>query len=121
MAVLEKRMGLRIGECDAYVNIAGGIKITEPAIDLGIVLAILSSFQNRPVPEGLVAFGEVGLSGEVRAVSMAQARVKEAEKLGFTACVLPEVSLKGLTEKRNIRLIGVSGVADVARLLIQPL
>ncbi len=121
MAVVEKRMGLQIGACDAYVNIAGGIKITEPAIDLGIAMAIISSFQNRPVPEGLVAFGEVGLSGEVRAVSMAEARVKEAEKLGFTACVLPKVNLKGLEGKRSIRLIGADSVSDVARLLIQPL
>ena len=84
-------------------------------------MAIISSFQNRPVPDGVVAFGEVGLSGEVRAVSMAQARVKEAEKLGFSVCILPKVCLQGLTEKRSIRLIGADSVADVARLLIQPL
>lgn len=121
MAVLEKRLGLQIGACDAYINLAGGIKITEPALDLGIVMAIISSFQNCPVPDGVVAFGEVGLSGEVRAVSMAQARVKEAEKLGFSVCILPKVCLQGLTEKRSIRLIGADSVADVARLLIQPL
>lgn len=115
MAVLEKRLGLQIGGCDAYVNIAGGIKITEPAIDLGIVLAIVSSFKNRPVPEGFLAFGEVGLSGEVRAVSMAQQRVQEARKLGFTTCILPKVCLEHMPAMEGIRLVGVSSVADAAR------
>lgn len=114
MAVLEKRLGMQIGGCDAYVNIAGGIKITEPAIDLGIVLAIMSSFRNRPVPEGLIAFGEVGLSGEVRAVSMAEQRVREAAKLGFTECILPQVCLEKLPEIKGIRLTGVCSVADAA-------
>ncbi len=114
MAVLEKRLGMQIGGCDAYVNIAGGIKITEPAIDLGIVLAIMSSFRNRPVPEGLIAFGEVGLSGEVRAVSMAEQRVREAAKLGFTECILPQVCLEKLSEIKGIRLTGVRSVADAA-------
>ncbi len=114
MAVLEKRLGMHIGGCDAYVNIAGGIKITEPAIDLGIVLAIMSSFRNRPVPEGLIAFGEVGLSGEVRAVSMAEQRVREAAKLGFTECILPQVCLEKLPEIKGIRLTGVRSVADAA-------
>ena len=114
MAVLEKRLGMQIGGCDAYVNIAGGIKITEPAIDLGIVLAIMSSFRNRPVPEGLIAFGEVGLSGEVRAVSMAEQRVREAAKLGFTECILPQVCLEKLPEIKGIRLTGVRSVADAS-------
>ena len=114
MAVLEKRLGMQIGGCDAYVNIAGGIKITEPAIDLGIVLAIMSSFRNRPVPEGLIAFGEVGLSGEVRAVSMAEQRVREAAKLGFTECILPQVCLEKLPKIKGIRLTGVRSVADAA-------
>ena len=114
MAVLEKRLGMQIGGCDAYVSIAGGIKITEPAIDLGIVLAIMSSFRNRPVPEGLIAFGEVGLSGEVRAVSMAEQRVREAAKLGFTECILPQVCLEKLPEIKGIRLTGVRSVADAA-------
>ena len=114
MAVLEKRLGMQIGGCDAYVNIAGGIKITEPAIDLGIVLAIMSSYRNRPLPEGLIAFGEVGLSGEVRAVSMAEQRVREAAKLGFTECILPQVCLEKLPEIKGIRLTGVRSVADAA-------
>lgn len=94
MAVLEKRSGVQLSSCDAYVNITGGIKIQEPAIDLGIVLAILSSFRNKALNPKLVAFGEVGLSGEVRAVSMAKQRVAEAEKLGFEECVVPLVSLE---------------------------
>lgn len=114
MAVLEKRLGMQIGSCDAYVNIAGGIKITEPAIDLGIVMAIMSSFKNRPVPEGVIAFGEVGLSGEVRAVSMAQIRAQEAKKLGFTTCILPKVCLDNMQKIDGIRLVGVRSLADVA-------
>lgn len=115
MAVLEKRLGLQIGGCDAYVNIAGGIKITEPAIDLGIVMAIISSFKNRPVPDSVLAFGEVGLSGEVRAVSMAEARVNEAKKLGFSTCILPKVCLDHMNRVEGIRLVGVSSVADAAQ------
>ena len=79
MAVLEKRLGLQIGDCDAYVNIAGGMKINEPAIDLGLIMAIVSSFKNRAIDEKMLVFGEVGLSGEVRAVAMAQQRLQEAK------------------------------------------
>ena len=81
MAVLEKRIGLHLGNCDAYVNIAGGIRMNEPAIDLGIVMAIVSSYKNRPIDEKMIVFGEVGLSGEVRAVNMPEQRVAEAKKL----------------------------------------
>ena len=91
MAVLEKRIGLHLGNCDAYVNIAGGIRMNEPAIDLGIVMAIVSSYKNRPIDEKMIVFGEVGLSGEVRAVNMPEQRVAEAKKLGFETCVVPEV------------------------------
>src|SRR5699024_2401849 len=94
MAVLEKLLGLSLSSCDAYVNIAGGIRMNEPAIDLGIVLALVSSYRNRPIDEKTIVFGEVGLSGEVRAVNMPEQRVNEAKKLGFETCILPEVSLK---------------------------
>lgn len=117
MAVLEKRLGLQMSGCDAYVNIAGGMKIAEPAIDLGIVMAVVSSFKNRPIEEGLIAFGEVGLSGEVRAVNQAQARVAEARKLGFKTCVLPQVSLEHLPQADGIRLVGVRSVRDVIDLI----
>ena len=112
MAVLEKRSGVQLSGCDAYVNITGGMKIMEPAIDLGIVLAIVSSFRNKALDPKLIAFGEVGLSGEVRAVGMAQQRVTEAEKLGFDICVLPKVSANKLKHSSKIKIIGVSSVQD---------
>ncbi len=117
MAVLEKRLNLKMSECDAYVNIAGGIRMNEPAIDLGIVLALISSFKNRPIDEKTICFGEVGLSGEVRAVSMPAQRVAEAEKLGFTTCILPKVCLDGLQQKGNIQLVGVSNVREAIDLM----
>ncbi len=112
MAVLEKRAGLSMGSSDAYVNIAGGLRMNEPAIDLGIVLALASSFKDRPVGEKTICFGEVGLSGEVRAVSMPQQRVAEARKLGFEVCVLPTVCLDMVKAVDGIRLVGVSNVRE---------
>lgn len=112
MAVLEKRLGMALSNSDAYVNIAGGIRMNEPAIDLGIVLAIVSSFRNRPIDEKTIVFGEVGLSGEVRAVNMPEQRVAEAKKLGFETCILPEVSLKMVKGIKGIRLVGVKNIAD---------
>ena len=117
MAVLEKRLGLQLGNCDAYVNIAGGMRIQEPAIDLGIVMALVSSFKNRPIDDKLIVVGEVGLSGEVRGVSMMQARVQEAKKLGFTTCVIPKVSMETVKEISGIRVIGVESLGDVINLL----
>ena len=113
LAVLEKRSGLQLSGCDAYVNITGGVKILEPAIDLGIVMALISSFRNTALDPGLIAFGEVGLSGEVRAVSMAKQRVAEAQKLGFTTCVLPWVSAQDCKEFQKIKIIGVKSLQDV--------
>lgn len=118
MAVLEKRVGLQMGSCDAYVNIAGGIRMNEPAIDLGIVLALVSSYKNRPIDEKTICFGEVGLSGEVRAVNMAEQRVLEARKLGFTTCILPEAMKEVLSGMDGIRLLGVKSVKDAIDLLI---
>lgn len=112
MAVLEKRLGLQMSNCDAYVNIAGGMKINEPAIDLGIAMAIASSFKNRAIEDRLIAFGEIGLSGEVRAVSMAEQRVLEAKKLGFTTCVVPKVCMEALKNIKDVKLIGVQSVQD---------
>lgn len=112
MAVLEKRSGIQLSGCDAYVNITGGMKIMEPAIDLGIVLAIISSFRNKVLDSKLIAFGEVGLSGEVRAVSMAKHRVAEAEKLGFETCILPAVCAEECRKNSKIKIIGVSTVQD---------
>lgn len=112
MAVLEKRLGLKLAECDAYVNIAGGIRMNEPAIDMGIALAILSSHFNQPIDEKTICFGEIGLSGEVRGVSMARQRVLEAQKLGFEVCIMPKASVEKLSDIRGIRLIGVSNVRE---------
>ena len=113
MAVLEKRLGIPMSDYDAYINLAGGVRQTEPALDLGIVMAILSSFRNTPLPDDMVAFGEVGLSGEVRSVTMAEARVQEARKLGFTTCLLPAGSLPRLKTPEGMRLIGISGLQQV--------
>lgn len=120
MAVLEKRAGLPLSNYDAYVNIVGGIRMNEPAADLGIVMAIASSYKNRPVPEDAIVFGEVGLSGEVRAVTMPEQRVAEARKLGFKTCIIPEVSLKALqavSGKPGINIMGVKSVNQVISML----
>ena len=123
LAVLEKRLNLPQGGCDAYVNIAGGIRMNEPAVDLGIVLAVISSYKDRPIDEKLICFGEVGLSGEVRAVSMAEQRVQEAGKLGFDTCILPQVCVDSMQEKSGktggIRLIGVRTVKDAMDVIMR--
>ncbi|MCM1046635.1 MAG: DNA repair protein RadA [Candidatus Gastranaerophilales bacterium] len=113
MAVMEKRCGVQLSGCDAYVNITGGMKILEPAIDLGIVLATLSSFRNYPLSPKLMAFGEVGLSGEVRAVSMAAQRVAEARKLGFDTCMVPYVCAEECKKMSGIRVLGVRNIQEV--------
>ena len=117
MAVLEKRIGYHLGNYDAYVNIAGGIKINEPAIDLGIVMAIVSSYKNRPFDERTIVFGEVGLSGEVRAVNMPEQRVAEAKKLGFETCIVPEVSLDSVKSIGGIKIIGVKSINEAIGLI----
>lgn len=117
MAVLEKRVGLPLSGYDAYVNIAGGIRMNEPAVDLGIIMAVASSYKNRPVSEDTIVFGEVGLSGEVRAVTMPEQRVAEAKKLGFKVCVVPEVSLKSIGKVEGIEVIGVKSVNQTMNLL----
>ena len=115
LAVLEKRLNLHLSGSDVYVNIAGGIRINEPAIDLGVVLAIVSSSWDQAIDEKVLAFGEVGLSGEVRAVSQAAQRVQEAKKLGFTTVILPEVCREQIGDVKGLRLIGVRSVGDAVR------
>lgn len=117
MAVLEKRCHYEMSYFDAYVNIAGGIKMNEPALDLAIVMALISSYKDRPVSSGTMIFGEVGLSGEVRAVSMAQQRVNEAIKLGFDTCILPQICLDKMKQTDQIRLLGVKNVKEAISLL----
>lgn len=117
MAVLEKRAGIHLSGSDAYVNIAGGMRVNEPAMDLGIVMALVSSFRNRPMMENTIVFGEVGLAGEVRAVSQPQIRINEAVKLGFENCILPQVCLKNIKKTDKINLIGISSVKDAVKLI----
>ena len=117
MAVLEKRIGLRLSGCDAYLNIAGGLRISEPALDLAIVYAVLSSYKNIAVDHNTIVFGEVGLAGEIRAVSHAAVRVNEAVKLGFTTCILPEVCLKNLKADGNIKLVGIKSVNELLNII----
>ena len=117
MAVLEKRLNLQMSDCDAYVNLAGGMRIVEPAIDLGIAMAVVSSFKNRAIDDRTIAFGEIGLSGEVRGVSMVEQRVAEAAKLGFTTCIVPEVNRGQVKHVEGIRLIGVRTVRDAVDLI----
>ena len=116
MAVLEKRLGLQLGFCDAYINVAGGLRVAEPAIDLAIVLAILSSFKNKPLPENSLVFGEVGLTGEIRGVSQAEQRVAEAVNLGYETCILPQVNARAIKNSK-IKLIGISHVCELGKLL----
>ena len=117
MAVLEKRLGLHLSSYDAYVNITGGLRMNEPALDLAVVMALASSYKERPIEEGLICFGEVGLSGEVRSVSQAQQRVNEAKKLGFSTIVMPKSCLKNIKKDDEIKIIGVENVHDVYDLL----
>ena len=113
MAVLEKKAGLQLSGCDAYLNIAGGLKVSEPALDLGMVLAIVSSFRNIPVSGKTIVFGEVGLTGEVRSVSQVKQRVAEAIKLGFEECILPQECLKYFAKEDKIKLRGIKTISDL--------
>ncbi len=118
MAVLEKRLGISLAGCDAYVNVAGGMKITEPSLDLAIVLALLSSYRNRPLPPRTVAFGEVGLTGEIRAVNMMQARIAEAEKMGYRTVIVPKrKKAEGEKKSDGIQVIEVATVQDLQSVL----
>lgn len=117
MAVLEQRIGLPMSNFDAYVNIAGGIRMNEPAIDLAIVLALVSGYKNRPIDEKTVVFGEVGLSGEVRAVNMPEQRIAEAKKLGFETCIIPKVCMEAAKNITGMRVIGVRTLSEAIGLL----
>lgn len=111
VAVLEKRAGLNILGQDIFMNVAGGIKIVEPAVDLGVSVSLVSSFLNRPIHQGLVVFGEVGLSGEVRGVSHTEQRLKEAEKLGFKKCILPRINVERIKSPvSSLSLVGVGSI-----------
>ena len=117
LAILEKRCGLFLSSSDVYVNVVGGMRLDEPAVDLPMVLAIASSFRDKPLPEGVMSFGEVGLTGELRAVANAAQRINEAYRLGFHTCVMPMQEVDGaLTEKMNI--VRVKTVGDAIRAVL---
>ncbi len=117
LAVLEKRIGLRLGTYDVFVNAVGGVKINETSADLGIVTAITSSLKNRVILPHAILIGEVGLGGEIRAVSRIEMRIQEAKKMGFTSCILPKLNLKSLNKKIDIELTGVESVAQALNLV----
>ncbi len=117
VAVLSKRIGLEMGDQDIFVNVAGGLKVEEPAADLGIVTAMISSFLNKTVDPGTVIFGEVGLAGEVRGVTQPEARIREAEKMGFTRCILSKSNLEGCKAPHGIKMIGITSVSDLMEIL----
>lgn len=116
MAVLEKRIGLKLSDYDAYVNVTGGLRMNEPAVDLGIVMALVSSYKDTPIDDHIICFGEVGLSGEVRSVTNAEQRVREAAKLGFTKCILPKSAIRGMTKVDGVQYYGIDFVSDVVKL-----
>ncbi|MFR5683926.1 MAG: magnesium chelatase domain-containing protein, partial [Clostridia bacterium] len=115
IAVLEKKAGLMLGNQDVYLNVVSGIKINEPAIDLGIILVAASSYKNVSIPKTTVVIGEVGLTGEVRRVNMIEKRLKEAEKLGFKKCIIPESNKKLLKETFKLDIIGVKDIAEAMK------
>jgi len=115
IAVLEKKAGLNLGNQDVYLNVAGGLKISEPSIDLGIVMSASSSFKNIPIPKDMVIMGEVGLTGEVRRINFIEKRLREAEKLGFKTCIIPESNKKVLKDKFKLDIIGVKDVNEAMK------
>ena len=115
MAVLEKKANLNLGNQDAYVNVVSGMKINEPAVDLGIIVAVASSFKNLSIATDVVVIGEVGLTGEVRTVNLIEKRLKEAEKLGFKTCVIPESNKKLLKESYKLDIIGVKNINEALK------
>lgn len=117
IAVLEKRAGFNLGSQDVYLNVVGGIKVNEPAIDLGIILSVASSYKNIPIPDDVAVIGEVGLTGEVRSVNMIEKRVREIEKLGYKKCLIPKSNKKVLKDEYKLDIICVENVNDALKYL----
>ena len=117
IAVLEKRAGLNLSSQDVYLNVVGGIKLSEPSIDLGIILITASSFKGIAIPKNVAIMGEVGLTGEVRRINSIEKRLKEAEKLGFKKCIIPESNKKGLKEEFKLDIIGVKDINEALKAL----
>jgi len=116
IAVLEKRLGLKLSSQDIYINVAGGVKVDEPAADLAIALATVSCYKDRPVAKDLVLIGEVGLAGEVRAVSHIGQRVKESAKLGFKQVIVPKTNLTEISNLKGVKIVGVSSVKETSEI-----
>jgi DNA repair protein RadA/Sms len=117
VAVLSKRVGIELGDQDIFVNVVGGLKVDEPSADLGITAAMISSFLNKPVGPDTVMFGEVGLAGEVRGVIQPETRIKEAEKMGFSKCILSKTNFDGCRAPHNIKMSGINSLSDLMDLL----
>ena len=115
IAVIEKKTGLSLGSQDVYVNVVGGLRLNEPSVDLGIIMVVSSIYKNKPISKDCVIIGEVGLTGEVRRVNMIEKRIKEAEKLGFKKCIIPESNKKLLKDKFKLDIIGVKDVQEALR------
>lgn len=119
MAVLEKRVGMQLISYDSYVNLAGGIRVSEPALDLGVTASIASSFKDQIINPNTVVFGEVGLTGEIRGITMAEKRVMECAKMGFKTCVIPKTNLKGMKRIEGIDIYGVGNVNEALEIIIR--
>ena len=117
IAVIEKRIRIPLGHEDAYINFAGGMRITEPATDLAVVMALVSSYRNKPVDDKMIVFGEVGLSGEVRGISMVKQRVMEAKKMGYQSCVVPYANQKQLADVKDMKLYAVKNIMEAVSLI----
>ena len=115
IAVIEKKTGLSLGSQDVYVNVVGGLRLTEPSVDLGIIMVVSSIYKNKPISKDCVIIGEVGLTGEVRRVNMIEKRIKESEKLGFKKCIIPESNKKLLKDNFKLDIIGVKDVQEALK------
>ncbi len=118
IAVLEKKTGLQMQNCDTYINVIGGLQIKEPAVDLGVICSIAASFKDKTIDSKTVVIGEVGLTGELRTISFIEKRIKEAQKLGFKRAVIPKSNLKGLSNNNDMEIIGVSSVEEALDIVL---
>ena len=115
IAVLEKKAGMLLNSQDIYLNVVGGLKVNEPAVDLGVIMVTASSFKNIPIPKDMIILGEVGLTGEVRRINLIEKRIKEAEKLGFKTCLIPESNKKDLKDDYKLDIIGIKDVNEAMK------
>jgi DNA repair protein RadA/Sms len=119
VAVMEKRLGIHLINQDIFLNIAGGMKVEEPAADLGVIAAIASNFKDKMIDPEMVVFGEIGLGGEVRGVNQSEVRVKEAARLGFKRCLLPKQNQEKMKGAKGIELIGINSVQEAIKVLFK--